>query len=146
MFTLLKEFFDRKSSRKKKLKYQKLELIYNISRELCKLNSPCYHHLRKGLGIASENKEPCEMFCYTIGFKAGDKEIDYCYQIRGSLIYIKVNGITKLSFVDQTLQYSGCLFYPHDIFINCSKKTLENILRGIKIKLAIYDLKTKEEI
>lgn len=134
MFEFLKEFFDRKSSRKKKLKYQKLELVYNISKELCKLNSTDYYHKRQGLGIASENKEPKKMFSYTIEFKIDNKTVNYCYQIRGSLIIITRKGEDILSFVDQTIQYS-CLYYPHDIQIKCSKKVLENILKAIKIKL-----------
>lgn len=134
MLEFLKEFFDRKSSRRKKLKYQKLELVYNISRELCKLDSPDYYHKRQGLGIASENKEPQKMFCYTIEIKIDNKNVNYCYQIRGSLITITRKDADILSFVDQTIQYS-CLYYPHDIHIKCSKKTLENILRDIKIKL-----------
>lgn len=134
MLEFLKEFFDRKSSRQKKLKYQKLELVYNISRELCKLDSPDYYHKRQGLGITSENKEPQKMFCYTIEFKIENKTIEYCYQIRGSLITITCKDKDILSFVDQTIQYS-CLYYPHDIQIKCSKKTLENLLRDIKIKL-----------
>lgn len=134
MIEFLKEFFDRKSSRQKKLKYQKLELVYNISRELCKLDSPDYYHKRQGLGIASENKEPSKMFCYTIAFKIDSKVLEYCYQIRGSLITITVDSKELLKFVDQTIQYS-CFYYPHDIQIKCSKKTLENLLRDIKIKL-----------
>ena len=135
MFEFLKEFFNRKTSKLKKLKYQKLELVYNISRELCELDSPDYYHLRKGLGIASVNSKPDKMFCYTIRFKIDDKEVDYCYQIRGSLITITKNHKELLKFVDQTIQYSGCLYYPHNIDIDCSKKTLENILRDVKVKL-----------
>jgi hypothetical protein len=135
MFEFLKEFFNRKTSKLKKLKYQKLELIYNISRELCELDSPDYYHLRKGLGIASVNSKPDKMFCYTIKFKIDDKILNYCYQIRGSLINITNKDEDILSFVDQTIQYDGCLYYPHDIQIKCSKMTLENLLRDIKIKL-----------
>lgn len=135
MLEFLKEFFNRKTSKLKKLKYQKLELVYNISRELCELDSPDYYHLRKGLGVASLNSKPHKMFCYTIRFKIDDKEVDYCYQIRGSLITITRKDEDILSFVDQTIQYSGCLYYPHDIQIKCSKKVLENILKAIKIKL-----------
>lgn len=89
------------------------------------------------------------MFNYIIEFKIDDIHIEYCYQIRGSLITINKNK-KLLRFVDQTIQYSGIKFHPHDISINCSKKTLEHILRDIKTKLKdlkeLKDLKDEKNI
>ena len=132
MFEFLKEFFNKKTSKLKKLKYLKLEFVYIISREICELNSSEYYDLREGLGLGSVNAKPNKMFCYTIDFKTTNFDIEYCYQIRGSLIIIKKNHKEILSFVDQTIQYSGVFYYPNDIEINCSKKTLENLYKEIK--------------
>lgn len=89
------------------------------------------------------------MFNYIIKFKIDDIHIEYCYQIRGSLITI-VKNKEILTFVDQTIQYSGILFHPHDMSINCSKKILEHLLRDIKTKLKdlkeLKDLKDEKNI
>ena len=128
----IKEFL--KKYTYKKIKDKKSKLVNDIAKELKKLGSKDYYHLRIGLGIASENKEPQKMFDYYIKFNIDNFYIDYCYQIRGSLIIITRGDNEILSFVDQSIQYST-LEQPHDIQIKCSKKVLENLITDIKIKL-----------
>lgn len=115
--------FNKMKFMKRKLKERKIDTVYSIATELCKLNSPDYYHLRRGLGISSINSIPSKMFNYIIDFKIDDIDIEYCYQIRGSLITINKNK-KLLKFVDQTTQYNGILFLPHDIHIDCSKRHL----------------------
>ena len=80
-------------------------------------------HKRIGLGIASENKNPKDMYDFHVVIQLKSFTIVFCHQIRGDLIYVfdKINieshkaiieysynnkDKAKLSYVDQSNSYS----------------------------------------
>ena len=80
-------------------------------------------HKRIGLGIASENMKPKDMYCFHVVIQLKSFIIFFCHQIRGDLIYVfdKINieshntiidysyeneNLAKISYVDQSNSYS----------------------------------------
>ena len=63
-------------------------------------------HKRIGLGIASENMKPKDMYCFHVIIQLKSFTIVFCHQIRGDLIYVfdKINIESHNTIIDYSYE------------------------------------------
>ena len=117
-------FFNTENKNKKSKKKNNFKKFTTELRNFIYYNEKSVNK-RIGLGIASENMKPKDMYCFHVVIQLKSFTIVFCHQIRGDLIYVYKENMmqksseeileisyddsneTDLAYVDQTYAYGS---------------------------------------